>query len=272
MKKPLYILLLFLASNLIAQEYTPYDLLEVDSKLLTVNNELAYKDNCITLYADETPLDQIDFIFKINSGKKITINWGDGNDTVLIGTGENQAIQSNYIVTKDSYKIEIYGPLNEVIYFEAKNNTNLGGNIKGLNLFSNLSTLRIEYTNFYGNINDFLAFQNLETLIFHHNYDRISGEISELSILNNLVYCYASMTYVDFSQITTFDLTGTFYFQNCYWISANVDNCIISFANGTKWNGILNVAGANEARTHDTDDDIEELEDRGWTVTRNDPE
>lgn len=268
MKKLLYITLLF-SINLMAQEQHPYDLIEVDGKLLTVNDELLYKDNCITLYADETPLDQITFSVNLNVGKKLYVNWGDGTIDEYTGTGSNQYVISSYTKEKNNYTIKIYGDFKEVNRFYCKINSNLSGNADQFILFENITILQFDRTGLSGNVSEF------KTLVFLTNLRGYStpllmGDVSELKDLVLLGFLRLhGNPLITFDNEVVFDIGGTSEFQNCNWSTASVDNCLNSYAAGTKEDGTLNVAGTNHNRSPDSDDAMTELEDRGWTITVN---
>lgn len=54
--------------------------------------------------------------FRITAGDSITVFWGDGTYTGLMGTGSNQAATSSYATNNTTYNIVIKGDLGGVIY------------------------------------------------------------------------------------------------------------------------------------------------------------
>jgi hypothetical protein len=74
-------------------------------------------------------IDQVTFTFKITAGDTVYVDWGDSNQTTVVGTGSNQTAESNYTTNNTTYDIQLLGDLGsvETLYF---NEVTMSGNIQ----------------------------------------------------------------------------------------------------------------------------------------------
>lgn len=79
---------------------------------------------------------------------------------------------------------------------------------------------------------------------------KATGTLSDLNPLTLLTHLDVSGTLMNFNTQVTWDYSGLiFKADDCGWIAAQVDNCIISLYNGSTDRVAIDIDGTNEART-----------------------
>lgn len=83
---------------------------------------------------------QIPLRLTVNSGEEITIDWGNGSETVVVGTGISTAYNSSYS-TAGTFPVKIKGAIGQITEFNITNTTAVITMPSGLSSFNNLSGL-----------------------------------------------------------------------------------------------------------------------------------
>jgi hypothetical protein len=87
-------------------------------------------------------IDQVNFSFKITAGDTVYVDWGDGNQTTVAGTGSNQTANSNYTTNNTTYDIQLLGDLGSVATFNS-NEVTMSGNIQEVTQLHNCTSTDI---------------------------------------------------------------------------------------------------------------------------------
>jgi len=147
----------------------------------------------LELQTDQTPISQNNFVFQLPVGKKIKVNWGNGDITTLNGAGtSNITATSNYTIT-GNYNITITGNLDDITTIDINQN-NLSGDLSTWDLSNwvNLKHLYLFINNLSGDLStwDLSKLTKLEGLFLAHN--NFSGDLStwDLSAMTSLISFY----------------------------------------------------------------------------------
>jgi hypothetical protein len=87
-------------------------------------------------------INQVTFTFNITAGDTIYVDWGDGNQTTVVGTGSDQTAESNYTTNNTTYDIQLLGDLGSVATFNFHEVT-MSGNIQEVTQLHNCTSTGI---------------------------------------------------------------------------------------------------------------------------------
>ena len=205
MRKLIYILLFFISTSSFSQWLCNdsegwlyndgwlwsdgYGILVDSTVLLDENENVQFIEQNIYLTSDQTPIDQNTFIFIIEVGSTIYIDWGNGDESIteLNGTGANQNAVSNYS-NEGTYRIKIHGDLLAITALTIITEPNLSGHLN-VGILTSLTYLQLHTlpncTINGGEINNLTSLTILY-LLFLPNVIINGGEINNLTLLTTL--------------------------------------------------------------------------------------
>jgi len=128
-------------------------------------------------------IDQIALTYKIDSGKNIYINWGEGDSILLTADGTNKTITSQYTTANKSYVITIFGEIEYLRTFQLGNEYTLKISVTQFKKCTRLNTLSIAGTNStIGDISELVSLTNLQDNAANNIGGAITNLIELLSI------------------------------------------------------------------------------------------
>jgi hypothetical protein len=153
------------------------------------------------LTADYTAT-QINLIFRLPSGQSVTVNWGDGNTSVVNGNDAvDVSVTSNYS-SAGSYSITLTGDHLDLTKIDCASE-DVSGDVSGWSALTNLTELYCNNTSISGDVSGWSALTNLTELYCYST--SVSGDISSWSALTNLtiLWCYSTSATGDVSSWST---------------------------------------------------------------------
>jgi hypothetical protein len=180
--------------------------------------------------------------WRVTLGEEVTLYWGDGENTLLTGTGSNEVITHNYSEA-GTYSIRIDGALDEIIRVYGYTNGLLTiGDVWGQ--FINAQYIRLQANYFLEG--DLTIFKTCTSLL------ELTANDCDLSFDNQQPW-----TGVDCN----------INFANNNLTSTEVDNALIAFATGGSFTGnTIELTGDNDSPTGASASAITTLENDGNTV------
>jgi len=236
---------------------------------------------------------QFEFDFKAPSTSTLTFYDGDGTITEVDGNDATEVTHTTDYSEPGVYTFYVEGDLSDITELKINNQSFVSGSINRFGELSSLIDLNVSGTGFDGNLENILNLTSLET--FYVAGTKVTGDVSELAVLTSLdgLVVYQSEVFGDFSklypltliyQIFSFDQPGTSFenietwdfsalatmqFHNNAWSSEDVDNCLISLANGGASGANIKLDGNNDTRTSASDAALSTLLAAGNTVIVN---
>jgi len=241
-------------------------------------------NNYVEFTANMTSLETITFKFTVDSRYSVTIDWGDGSETVCTG-GPLIAYDHNYAST-GTYNIKIYGDLNAVTKLRC-DNAKISGDIGTLSILVNLVYLNLGGTSVFGDIANLPREQTGDLLLggtsvfgdianlpdglvkgIYLNSTSVSGDIADLpsGITENI--------YLQFTSVSAYTATSwpcntqnnmTIDFRGLGLSQSECDDILCHLDTYGATNGTLKLTGNSvpsavglNAKTN--------LEAKGWTV------
>ena len=161
----------------------------------------------LELQTDQTPIDQNNFVFQLPVGKKIKVNWGNGDITTLNGAGtSNITATSNYTIT-GNYNITITGNLDDITTIDINQN-NLSGDLStwDLSKLTKLEGLFLAHNNFSGDLStwDLSAMTSLISFYIYNNKFTNIFTLKNNTSWNNINILLQENRLIDNSKISTF--------------------------------------------------------------------
>ena len=109
MKRLTYILLMF--SQLLSSQV----LTNLSGDIISSGGNIMKAQEIVEFFSTQSgAINQTTFTFKIDAGKILKVDWGNGVISSLTGTGSDQNISSTYAYSNNTYRIRIYGDLDNV--------------------------------------------------------------------------------------------------------------------------------------------------------------
>jgi hypothetical protein len=247
----------------------------------------------IVLKVEFDGTNQFEFDFKAPSTSTLTFYDGDGTITEVDGNDATEVTHTTDYSEPGVYTFYVEGDLSDITELKINNQSFVSGSINRFGELSSLIDLNVSGTGFDGNLENILNLTSLET--FYVAGTKVTGDVSELAVLTSLdgLVVYQSEVFGDFSklypltliyQIFSFDQPGTSFenietwdfsalatmqFHNNAWSSEDVDNCLISLANGGASGASIKLDGNNDTRTSASDAALSTLLAAGNTVIVN---
>lgn len=166
----------------------------------------------------------------VEAGKTVTIDWGNGNETTVIGTGSREEHND-----ESASGISINGDLDGILTFKADGQTFLSGDIDTFSSLTNLRRLEMNFTGVEGNISSLSGLTDLEYIgLSNSSGNRTifskTGDLASLQNLTNLKYLAMYNTEVsgDISE-----LSGLTNLEELWLYSSNISGDIVNFNNLT---------------------------------------
>lgn len=231
----------------------------------------------VVLFIDFNGTDQFVFTFRAPATSSIEIHDGDGTVTDVSGNDDVDVDHTTNYSKAGLYYFSVVGDVLDLTVLDISNTSGqafVRGDISGWSALENLTVVRLGNTPVSGNVE--LFNDSLNMIEFLCLGTEIDGEIESLSNLVNLVSCnfgnnrniqgdvsklnalescsFINMnTNLSFRHVVSWSVGGLFFFQDCGWSHLDVDNCLISLANGSTSGQTINIAGNNAKRTHRSD-------------------
>jgi len=294
-------------------------------------------EKSIILTSDQTTLKQHSWLLQLPFGKKIKIDWGDGNVDIVEGEGTSDITVAHDYTVQGIYKIKITGDLSSITKLRIMYENNLFGHlevrlltslkililsnvlitinaceISQLILLEWLTLINVPNVTINGgeirsliSLNTYLYLINIGDLTINgneigsliflqhlkisstesystHNVTIGENEISNLTQLTELYISNAEGQEVNgritIDQYETFPSNIDITLQNCGLGKIEGDKSVdytlirVNAANPGIWYYSVTINGTNNGyRTSLSDNAVRDLEDRGWTVTVNEP-
>ena len=222
-------------------------------------------DITLTTTAD-TP-DPITINHILTAGETMTVDWGDGDSSVVNGTGGVVNTTHNYVAPGAGYKIKIKFSDRFAVSRIDLGGEKVVGDLRDFRKFTSLSILRLYTTSISGDIAALSGLTSLTDLRLHTT--SISGDIAALSGLTSLTVLLLHTTSIDtYTQGVLPDWDAcTINISNLGLSQTEIDDflCDLDTASvaSTK---MLTIKTGNDAQSAAGDACEASLELKGWTV------
>ena len=161
------------------EELISYDTVKTGSdlkKVLTYTNDYQYFYTELALTSTQTVVvSQVAITMNIITGKKVYIDWGDGNIVLVTGIGSNAVTTSTY-AGAGTYTIKIYWDIKSVQVLAVSNAT-LSGNLTEFNKLTILYNLDIRQGSIVGNMDDITCPLTGLSIAYNNNIHGTTGGI-----------------------------------------------------------------------------------------------
>jgi len=150
-------------------------------------------------------------------------------------------------------------------------NTSCSGDIANLSGMTRIISLRLYNTSCSGDIAELSGMTGITILALTNT--SCSGDIANLSGMTGMTYLRLYNTSCSYTSTSLPNWSGAdLQIYSCGLSSSEVDDFLIDLDTGTgedDTGGTLNIAGTNEARTSDSDDEVTNLVNKNWDITVN---
>ena len=152
----------------------------------------------------------------------------------------------------------------------ACNDSNVSGDISVFKDNTTITTLRLARTGVFGEISELGGYSLNDIRLLETNISKQNkGVYQKVAFFRGLELYNESQIAESFNSIVPWTFVGTLDLTDCSLQSIEIDNCLISLANGTVTNTTINIGGNNAARTSASDSAKATLLANGCTVTVN---